>query len=344
MKLAYRYLRFNLIGLLGVAVQLLTLTLLNRAFPHHYLLTTAAAIELTLLHNFAWHTRYTWPDRIASRLTQLLRFHLTNGLLSLAGNLVLMRLFVHTAHLPVIPANAFAILACSSANFLLANLWAFAAPASSRPPAAPEFRLHRHEPTQNLSSRPKRSAAERRASLWRKSPLMALTFALFVHAAAQSPLPSAPQPPKALKVADYPNDYVGIFCGMGATTTTTAAEPTLGCGAGIDFVPIPVFIEVGIMGPQINRSYLSGYLSLDTSIPLATHKVSWFPMAILGYSRLFETGHAFDYGLALGLPGKLPPNKHYDNLRIELRDYWVLTSPAQHNIMVRIGWISEVSD
>jgi putative flippase GtrA len=139
MKLAYRYLRFNLIGLLGVAVQLLTLTLLNRAFPHHYLLTTAAAIELTLLHNFAWHTRYTWPDRIASRLTQLLRFHLTNGLLSLAGNLVLMRLFVHTAHLPVIPANAFAILVCSTANFLLANLWAFATPAV--PKAQPAYNL-----------------------------------------------------------------------------------------------------------------------------------------------------------------------------------------------------------
>jgi putative flippase GtrA len=119
------FLRFNLVGALGVIAQLTTLTLLNHALPRHYLLTSTLAVELTLLHNFAWHTRYTWP-RTPSPGTALLRFHLSNGLVSLAGNLLLMRLFVHSAHLPILLANALTLAACGLLNFLLAHHWVFA--------------------------------------------------------------------------------------------------------------------------------------------------------------------------------------------------------------------------
>ena len=121
-----RYARFNLVGAMGMAVQLATLAVLNRAFPGHYLCATAAAVELTLLHNFAWHLHYTWRDRRPSPLPGLLRFHLTNGLVSLLGNLILMRILVQRAHLPVVAANLMAILCCSLINFRLSHRWAFA--------------------------------------------------------------------------------------------------------------------------------------------------------------------------------------------------------------------------
>jgi putative flippase GtrA len=122
-----RYWRFNLVGAMGMAVQLGTLALLNHLFPAHYLVVTAAAIELTLLHNFTWHLRYTWQDRHAAVPPQLLRFHLSNGLVSLLGNLLLMRLLVQRFHLPVVFANLVAIVCCSLLNFLLSHRWAFAA-------------------------------------------------------------------------------------------------------------------------------------------------------------------------------------------------------------------------
>lgn len=130
-----RWCRFNLVGALGMAVQLATLALLNRASRGHYLIATAGAIELTLLHNFAWHVAWTWRDRRdpSSLAARLLRFHLANGLVSFAGNLLLMRLFVADAHLPVLLANAMAILACSIVNFLLGDQWIFALPLASRP-------------------------------------------------------------------------------------------------------------------------------------------------------------------------------------------------------------------
>jgi putative flippase GtrA len=122
-----RFLRFNLVGLLGILVQLTTLALLNRTLPHHYLLTSTFAVELTLLNNFLWHLHYTWPETSRrNALPTFLRFHLSNGLISLFGNLALMRLFVHSLHAPILIANALAISCCGIVNFLLAHYWAFA--------------------------------------------------------------------------------------------------------------------------------------------------------------------------------------------------------------------------
>jgi len=123
-----RWLRFNLVGAMGMVLQLVTLAALNHLDPGHYLVASAVAVELAVLHNFVWHIHYTWSDRRrhATLLSQLLRFHLSNGLVSLLGNLVLMRFLVHTAHRPVLVANISAILCCSIANFALSHNWAFA--------------------------------------------------------------------------------------------------------------------------------------------------------------------------------------------------------------------------
>ena len=123
-----RWGKFNLVGAVGMAVQLAALALFNRCFAGHYLLASAAALELTLLHNFVAHLHYTWRDRLYSSvlLTQLVRFHFSNGLVSMLGNLALMRLLVGVAHIPLLAANCIAILCCSFLNFCLGNNWAFA--------------------------------------------------------------------------------------------------------------------------------------------------------------------------------------------------------------------------
>jgi putative flippase GtrA len=123
-----RWGKFNLVGAMGMVVQLGALAAINRVMPGHYLFATAAAIELTLLHNFTWHLHYTWRDRRdgSSVPAQLARFHLSNGVISMLGNLALMRILVQEARLPVLAANCIAILCCSIANFVLGNHWAFA--------------------------------------------------------------------------------------------------------------------------------------------------------------------------------------------------------------------------
>jgi len=127
-----RWLRFNAVGLAGVPVQLAALALLTRLFHWHYLAATAAAVELAVLHNFAWHVRWTWRGQPGPLLPRLLRFHLANGLVSVLSNLALMPL-LH-AHLPLLPANLAAITLTALLNFALAELFVFA---PARPPWTP---------------------------------------------------------------------------------------------------------------------------------------------------------------------------------------------------------------
>lgn len=129
MNLLARWLKFNLVGIMGAGIQLTSLAALNRIASGHYLFATAIALELTLLHNFAWHVYYTWRGRRhhTTLLTRLMRFHLSNGIVSFVGNLALMKLLVGGARLPVIAADAIAILCCSLINFLLGETWVFGA-------------------------------------------------------------------------------------------------------------------------------------------------------------------------------------------------------------------------
>jgi putative flippase GtrA len=106
-----RWLKFNLVGALGIAVQLAVLLALRSTFHLGYLPSTALAVESAVIHNFLWHERYTWADRLQpsweKSLPRLLRFNGTIGAVSILGNL------------------AFAIAFCSLLNFLVSERWVF---------------------------------------------------------------------------------------------------------------------------------------------------------------------------------------------------------------------------
>ena len=122
-----RWCKFNGVGALGAAVQLAALASVNRLVPGHPLCATAVAVELTLVHNFIWHIHTTWRDRRhqSSLRGQFIRFQVSNGLVSLMGNLMVMRMLAHNARIPLLVANGIAILGCSIVNFCLGNAWAF---------------------------------------------------------------------------------------------------------------------------------------------------------------------------------------------------------------------------
>jgi putative flippase GtrA len=130
-RLAWRWVRFNLVGGIGIAVQLAALWFLTHAFFCDYMVATALAVETAVLHNFLWHQRFTWADRMRNHwresLIRLLQFNLTNGLVSILGNLILMRALVGALHLRVLIANMLSIATCSAANFALSELYVFRA-------------------------------------------------------------------------------------------------------------------------------------------------------------------------------------------------------------------------
>jgi putative flippase GtrA len=109
-----------------MAVQLAVLALLIRA-GLYYLPATAISVEAALLHNYAWHRRWTWADRVTldADAARLLRFHVANGLVSLVSNLLWMRLLAGVWGIPVVTANVLAIGATSLLNFTLGERWVF---------------------------------------------------------------------------------------------------------------------------------------------------------------------------------------------------------------------------
>jgi putative flippase GtrA len=153
-----RWSKFNFVGGIGIAVQFAALFLLKSVFHVHYLAATALAVEAAVLHNFIWHERFTWadrikPDRIKQQgskrdrsslgqtksdgpfadapalyrrsLLRLARFHLGNGAVSILGNVALMKVMVGVGHMNYLVANAIAITLCSVANFLVSDDWVF---------------------------------------------------------------------------------------------------------------------------------------------------------------------------------------------------------------------------
>ena len=126
-----RWAKFNVVGAIGVLLQLALIVLFTRVLRFPYLVATFIAVEVTVLHNFAWHERYTWRDRgalpgeQASRVSRLIRFNTGNGLVSIIGNLALMKALVGALHVPVLASSIIAITICSLVNFSIADRWVF---------------------------------------------------------------------------------------------------------------------------------------------------------------------------------------------------------------------------
>ena len=124
-KIGVRWLKFNAVGGIGIAVQLVVLLGLKDGFHLNYLLATALAVQAAVVHNFVWHERYTWADRSQpswrKSLPRFVRFNLTNGAVSIVGNIGLMQMMVGVRHMNYLIANGIAIALCSVVNFLVSD-------------------------------------------------------------------------------------------------------------------------------------------------------------------------------------------------------------------------------
>jgi putative flippase GtrA len=120
-----------MVGTIGIVVQLAALETLT-ALGCHYLWATGFAVEAAVLNNFIWHQRFTWSDRGGSHLaetrTRMLRFHLSNGAISIFGSLLLMRWLVGQMGMRLLASNLLTIAACSVGNFFVSDRWVFLSP------------------------------------------------------------------------------------------------------------------------------------------------------------------------------------------------------------------------
>lgn len=154
-SLGRRWTMFNAVGVAGLVFQLACLAFLRDVAGLHYLVAAAVAIELTILHNFWWHVRWTWADRPVSRarLAPLVRFHLTNGVVSLAGSVVVMAGLVEIGHVNYLIANLISVAVSSLVNFLMSDRLVFAsAVCLAMLPLVPAAPVHAADLSANASA------------------------------------------------------------------------------------------------------------------------------------------------------------------------------------------------
>lgn len=124
-----RWCKFNFVGAVGIGVQFAALFVLKSVLQFDYMFATAVAVEAAVVHNFVWHEQFTWADRVQASwrksLVRFVRFNVTNGAVSIVGNLALMRVMVGEGHMNYLLANGIAIALCSVANFLVSEEWVF---------------------------------------------------------------------------------------------------------------------------------------------------------------------------------------------------------------------------
>ena len=124
-----RWLKFNTVGAMGLAVQLLILALLLSILKPHYVWATVLAVETAVIHNFFWHWRWTWADRghrdVRRMLAALMRFNLSNGLISLLGTVLCTVVLTGFFRLNPLLANVLSLVPCCVINYLVSDRLVF---------------------------------------------------------------------------------------------------------------------------------------------------------------------------------------------------------------------------
>jgi putative flippase GtrA len=125
LRMLERWAKFNAVGVLGFGLQLFAVSVLIRSFKIDPLIATALAVEMAVLHNFIWHHLLTWSDRRCGKwrdsLLRLITFNVTNGVVSIAGNLFFAWLIVEHRWISLLGANLLAVAVCSLINFVLSD-------------------------------------------------------------------------------------------------------------------------------------------------------------------------------------------------------------------------------
>lgn len=117
-----RWVRFNLVGLMGFGLQTATLWMLVRWAGLSTTAAVAAAVLVTVSHNFFWHEHVTWPNLPREhRWKRWVSFHVSTGALSVVSNVIVTAAVIAMTGLPVVAANLVAVATMSLANYWVSD-------------------------------------------------------------------------------------------------------------------------------------------------------------------------------------------------------------------------------
>ena len=121
-----RWIRFNLVGVMGFVLQTTMIVALVRWAGFATSAAVTVAVLAAVSHNFFWHERFTWPNLPReTRFKRWVSFHVSTGLVSVLSNVVLTLALMKMTRLPVVASNAAAVAIVSLANFWVSDRLVF---------------------------------------------------------------------------------------------------------------------------------------------------------------------------------------------------------------------------
>ncbi len=116
--------RFGLVGGVGFVVNLAVYALFVHSVGVDYHVAAVVAWLVAVINNFVLNRHWTFDARDGRAHFQAMRF-LVVSLLALGMSLLLLTLFVESAGIANVPAQALAVAAAMPLNFLGNKLWSF---------------------------------------------------------------------------------------------------------------------------------------------------------------------------------------------------------------------------
>lgn len=138
-----------------------------------------------------------------------------------------------------------------------------------------------------------------------------------------------------------------VFGGTGVNSQSAVTHGSIHFGASFEEVP-PVrsghfpqgfIFEGGYIGPMNDLGLGSAIFSVNYAGAFAVPKSRLLPFFTGGYTRLFGTGNAVNYGGGIDF---LLSNTRA--VRFEVRDYLRLSDVREHNVAFRLGYIIYMKD
>ncbi len=121
-----RILKFAVVGLSGVIVNMGLLYLLTRFGGLYYIVSSVIAIEVSILTNFVLNDIWTWKDREKkSYWKRMLQYHISVGITAVLANWLLLIFFTEAVGLHYMLANLIGISVGMLFNYTLNDLWTF---------------------------------------------------------------------------------------------------------------------------------------------------------------------------------------------------------------------------
>jgi dolichol-phosphate mannosyltransferase len=121
-----RLLKFALVGLSGVVVNMGFLVFFTEILKIVYWISSIIAIELSIIGNFFLNDLWTWKDRSKKEFRyRFTQYHISVGLTAVLVNWLLLIILTEIFGMYYLLSNLIGIIVGTLSNFILNDVWTF---------------------------------------------------------------------------------------------------------------------------------------------------------------------------------------------------------------------------